>query len=98
MEVFRLAYTGDLLDENGKSAYGDIRLDLLDNVDHIRYRFLLDHAPRPGDQEYWERFYSMEVTADQIVGLDGLVVLRPSVRRDTFSRGAGDLTVIGRSG
>src|SRR5262249_23159561 len=55
-------------------------------------------APCRGDPTYWERFYSLEVTPDQLADSDGLVVLRPTVKRSTFARGAGDLVVIGRSG
>ena len=57
-----------------------------------------EHSPRRGDPSYWQRFYSLEVTADQIEGVDGLVVLRPWVKPSTFARGCGDLVVIGRSG
>lgn len=98
MRPFRLALTGDFLNEEGTSAYGDIRLDLLNAKPHLQFRFLTEHAPRQGDATYWPRLYSMEVTADQIAGLDGLVVLRPWVKRSTFAKGASDLVVIGRSG
>ena len=47
---------------------------------------------------YWSRLYSLEITPDHIQEIDGLVVLRPWVKRSTFARGAGDLVVIGRSG
>jgi phosphoglycerate dehydrogenase-like enzyme len=95
---FRLALTGDFLDEHGASAYGEAGLDLLQGSPRIRYHFLTDQAPRPGDRTYWERFYSLEVRPEHIAGLDGLVVLRPHVTPATFARGAGDLVVIGRSG
>src|SRR5262249_47669628 len=65
---------------------------------YLAYRFLAEHAPRRGDASYWARLYSMEVTADQLAGVDGLVVLRPWVKRAAFARGAADLVVIGRSG
>ena len=42
--------------------------------------------------------YSLEVKPEHIEGVDGLVVLRPWVKRSTFARGADDLVVIGRSG
>ena len=35
---------------------------------------------------------------EHIRGIDGLVVLRPWVKRSTFAEGAADLVVIGRSG
>src|SRR5262249_51701448 len=60
--------------------------------------FLSDHTPRPDDPTYWQRFYSMTVAPEHITGIDGLVVLRPYVKRTTFGAGAGDLVVIRRSG
>jgi len=98
VRLFRIAYTGDFLGPDGKSAYGDIGMSLLDAAPQVRYRFLTEQAPRPGELEYYQRFYSLEVTAEHIADVDGLVVLRPWVKRHVFSRGAGDLVVIGRSG
>jgi phosphoglycerate dehydrogenase-like enzyme len=98
MRQFRIALTGDFLNDQLTPAYGDIGLGLLDSTPLVRYHFLTDQAPRSGDAEYWNRFYSMNVTADHIVGVDGLVVLRPWVTSAVFDRGAGDLAVIGRSG
>lgn len=98
MLTFRLAYTGDFLDERGGSAYGDIGLALLDECPLVKYRFLREQAPTPGDASYWQRFYAFEITPQQIAELDGLVVLRPWVKPSTFANGAGDLFVIGRSG
>jgi phosphoglycerate dehydrogenase-like enzyme len=59
---------------------------------------LKEQSPQPHDPSYWTRLYSLEVTPDQIEGIDGLVVLRPWVKRAAFSRGAKDLLIIGRSG
>jgi phosphoglycerate dehydrogenase-like enzyme len=100
-KVFRMALTGDFLNEDGRSAYGDIGLSPLEGAAHICYRFLADHAPPSSprdDPAYWERLYSMEVTREQIKDVDGLVVLRPWVKVGTFAGGADDLVVIGRSG
>ncbi|MCC2670737.1 MAG: Hydroxypyruvate reductase, partial [Armatimonadetes bacterium] len=98
MHPFRVAYTGDFLNEQGSVAYGDIRLSLLDAAPGIEYRFLEGHCPPPDDPTYWSRLYSLEVTAAEIQGVNGLVVLRPWVKRSTFAEGARDLVVIGRSG
>jgi phosphoglycerate dehydrogenase-like enzyme len=98
MRLFRLALTGDFLNEQGQPAYGDQSLSLLDRQPCIRYHFLLEHAPWPNDPSYWTRFYSLEVTPEQIAEVDGLIVLRPRVKRSTFAAGARDLVVIGRSG
>jgi phosphoglycerate dehydrogenase-like enzyme len=98
MRIFRIAFTGDFLNEEGQSAYGDISLSLLDRNPYIRYHFLKEHTPKKNDASFWSRIYSLEVTADQIADIDGLVVLRPWVKRAIFARGAKDLVVIGRSG
>lgn len=98
MRIFRIALTGDFLNESGQSPYGDIGLSLLDAVPWVNYRFIHNLAPKPGDASYWRRLYSLEVTAEHVRDVDGLIVLRPWVKRAAFARGAGDLVVIGRSG
>jgi phosphoglycerate dehydrogenase-like enzyme len=95
---FRIAYTGDFLGPDGKTAYGDIGMSLLDAAPHVRYHFLTDQAPRPDDPSYYQRFYSLQVAAEHIKDVDGLVVLRPWIKREVFINGAGSLVVIGRSG
>jgi phosphoglycerate dehydrogenase-like enzyme len=95
---FRVALTGDFLDESGSVAYGDIGLSLLDACPFVSHSFLRDLAPSPGESSYWGRLYSLDVTPEHIRGVDGLVVLRPRVKREAFAGGAADLTVIGRSG
>jgi phosphoglycerate dehydrogenase-like enzyme len=98
MRVFRIALSGDYLNETGEVAYGDLGFSAWDRRPYLRYHFLTEQAPRPGDAGYWQRFYSLEVTPEQIAGIDGLVVVRPWVTRGTFQGGAADLVVIGRSG
>jgi phosphoglycerate dehydrogenase-like enzyme len=98
MRVFRVALTGDFLDESGAVAYGDIGLDRLASQPEIRPHFVTDLAPRPNDPAYWSRLYSLEINPDHIKDVDGLVVLRPWVTRGTLGSGAEDLVVIGRSG
>ncbi len=98
VRVFRVALTGDFLGESGEVAYGDIGLPRLDGCPYIRRHFLTDLAPKPGDSTYWSRLYRLEVTPEHIRDVDGLVVVRPWVKRSTFAAGAEDLVVIGRSG
>ncbi len=98
LQVFRIALTGDFLDESGAVAYGDISLGRLKVCAHVRHHFLTDLAPKPGDSAYWSRLYSLEIAPDHIRDVDGLVVLRPRVKRSTFADGAENLVVIGRSG
>jgi phosphoglycerate dehydrogenase-like enzyme len=96
--TFHLALTGDFLEETGRVAIGDAGLTLLQGIPFIRHRFLLDQAPRNTNPDYWKRFYSLEVTPEQIAGLNGLIVLRPYLKRTTLARAAADLVVVGRSG
>jgi phosphoglycerate dehydrogenase-like enzyme len=98
LRVFRVAFTGDFLDESGSVAYGDIGLDRLGSRPDLRWHFVTDLAPKAEDPAYWSRLYSLEVAAEHIRDVDGLVVLRPWVKRSTFASGAEDLVVIGRSG
>jgi phosphoglycerate dehydrogenase-like enzyme len=98
VKIFQVALTGDFLDETGRVAIGDAGLGLLDSQPYLRHRFLMEQAPRPGDPDYWQRFYSLEVQPEQVDGVHGLVVLRPWVKRSVLARGANDLVVLGRSG
>jgi phosphoglycerate dehydrogenase-like enzyme len=98
LRVFRVALTGDFLDDSGAVAYGDIGLNHLASHSALRWQFITDLAPRRGDLSYWSGLYSLEVRPDHIQDIDGLVVLRPWVKHTTFAGGAPDLVVIGRSG
>jgi phosphoglycerate dehydrogenase-like enzyme len=98
MRTFRIALTGDFLNEQGASAYGDLSLSLWAEKPFIQHDYLKDLAPRPGDASYWSRIYSLEITPQHIDGIDGLVVLRPWLKRSAFLNGAKDLVIIGRSG
>jgi phosphoglycerate dehydrogenase-like enzyme len=93
-----VALTGDFLDADGRLAYGDSGTSLLAAVPFVRHHFLQEQRPRSGDPAYWERFYSMEIRPEQLLGVNGLIVLRPWVKRSTFASGAADLVVLGRSG
>jgi phosphoglycerate dehydrogenase-like enzyme len=96
--LFRVALTGDFLNEAGAVAYGGAGLDLLSSHDDVRWQFISDLAPRAAEPDYWKRLYSLEVRPEHIANVDGLIVLRPWVKKSTFALGAGDLFVIGRSG
>jgi phosphoglycerate dehydrogenase-like enzyme len=98
VQTFHAALTGDFLDEAGRPAYGEAGLDLLASCPYLHYRYLVEQAPRPSDADYWRRFYSLEVTAEQLAGVNGLVVLRPWLKRAALEGGAADLVVVGRSG
>ena len=98
MRTFRLAITGDFLNEHGVDACGGLPLNLLDSAAHVDYRFLLDQAPQPGDRAYWQQFYSLEVSPEHLADLDGFVVLRPWIKRRALEAARDRLVVIGRSG
>jgi phosphoglycerate dehydrogenase-like enzyme len=98
VRTFHVAVTGDFLDAEGRLAYGDSGTSLLAAVPFVRHHFIQEQKPRLDDPAYWERFYSMEITPEQIIGVNGMIVLRPWIKRGTFASGAADLVVIGRSG
>src|SRR5207249_1446407 len=98
MRTFYVALTGDFLDADGRVAIGDAGTALLASRPSVRHRFLTDQAPRPGDGDYWNRFYSLEVSPEQLAGVNGLIVLRPHDKRAALVAAANDLVVIGRSG
>lgn len=98
MAKFRVALTGDFLHEKAGNPSVDIGLGLLDSEPRINYRFIDDHVPKRGDASWFDRMYSLEVTPQHIAAVDGLVVLRPWIKRSTFENGADNLTVIGRTG
>lgn len=80
---FRIGVTRDFLKADGTLGFGDIGLDLLDNVPGVSWEFLpTDVAEIP-----WE-------TADQY---DGLLVLGPKVTAATLD-GCRRLTVVARFG
>jgi phosphoglycerate dehydrogenase-like enzyme len=96
MQNFRLLYTGDYLDKDGRVAYGDIGLDALERHPWIECGFLMDQ--KPDGEDYWERLYSLEVKPHHLRGANGLVIFRPWVKAQAFAEGARDLVVIGRAG
>jgi phosphoglycerate dehydrogenase-like enzyme len=97
LRVFRVAMTGDFLTAQGTSAYGKGVFASQGEASPIQFHYLRDQAPQD-DPEYWSRLYSMQVTATQLKDVDGLVVLRPWVKREAIAAAADNLVVIGRSG
>lgn len=98
MKPFHVAITGDFLNAEGRSAYGRLPLTTPPGVPYLTASFLADQAPVPNDPIYWERLGALEVRPDHLRGINGLVVLRPWVRRATLAAAAAELVVIGRSG
>ena len=80
---FRVTLTADFYDQNGKLHYQDIGLSLLDAQPQIRYGALTE--------------YRADIGADQLDGINGVVVLAPRVTAATLDHPA-DLLVVARLG
>ncbi|MDE3067331.1 MAG: hypothetical protein KGJ60_07235, partial [Verrucomicrobiota bacterium] len=98
MSRFRVFYTGDYLTERGEMAVPDMALDLYKIHPSIEYDFFRDQSPKPGEKNYWERLYSLEVQPQHIAKANGIVIFRPWVKASAFVAGAENLVVIGRAG
>ena len=96
--IFEAWYSGDYLDAKGKVATGDWGEDLLKSAPHIRHGFLLDQSPLVLGAAYGERLYNLQLEPHHVKAADGIVVIRPYVRRSCFAEGAERLVVIGRAG
>ncbi len=81
---FSVGFSRDFLNSAGELAYGEIGLDLLEAAPHVRHRFL---------DEYHET-----ITPEQIQDLEGLIVIFPWVKPETFASGAERLIVLARCG
>jgi phosphoglycerate dehydrogenase-like enzyme len=95
---FRLGITGDFLSEQGTDACGGLPLDRLSADPNIAWDFIRAHAPRPGDAAYWQQFYSLEVLPEQLANLDGIIILRPWLKKLALEAARERLLVVGRSG
>lgn len=80
---FRVALTGDFYDAAGKPKYADLGLGVFEAHPNIEVRSFAEHRKQIG--------------ADQLAGANGVIVLTPSVTRETVSN-ANDLLAIGRFG
>lgn len=95
---FRIAISGDFLNEQGEDAYGGLPLDRLRSAPGVAFHFLQDQAPQPGDTGYWSRFYSMRMKPEQLREIDALILLRPWLGRETLEAVRDRLVVVARSG
>ena len=98
MTIFRVFYTGDYLNVRGELALPDISLDLYEDQPRLRYDFLRDQSPQPGESDYWSRLYSLEVLPHHVATANGIVIFRPWVKASAFAHGADNLVVLGRAG
>jgi len=84
MNRFQVAFSRDFLNEADELTYGDIGLYVLDESPLVDYRFL-------------DKFTEV-ISPEQLIGVDGLVIVYPYVTSETFANGAERLVVIGRYG
>lgn len=98
MQPFQAYYSGDFLDANGKVAAGYCGEDLLQIAPWVKHGFFMDQSPVTLGASYGEKLYNLELEPHHIAAADGIVVVRPYVRRSAFARGADRLVVIGRAG
>lgn len=80
---FRVAFTGDFLDPQGKPRYRDYGVPTLAGHTHIAHRLIGESTP--------------ELSASQIGDAHGVVVLTPRVTRDSVAQSA-ELLAISRFG
>jgi phosphoglycerate dehydrogenase-like enzyme len=98
MSEFLVCYTGDYLDAAGQLTIPDIATDLYATSPQIRFDFLRDQSPQPGQHDYWDRLYSLEIEPAHMAQADGIVIFRPWVTKASFAHGAQRLAAIGRAG
>jgi phosphoglycerate dehydrogenase-like enzyme/SAM-dependent methyltransferase len=83
-QAFHICLSRDFLNDDGKLAYGDVGLWLLEEAAGVTYGFLDERTET--------------LTPAQIAGSDGLIIIYPRVTPATFAQGAERLTVIARAG
>jgi len=98
MTPFKLFFTGDYLDESGKVKVGDIGLQTLAASGYVEADFLRDQQPKHGDEGYWDRLYSLQITPEHVARANGIVIFRPWVKSSAFAKGAENLVVLARAG
>ncbi len=80
---FRVALTADFYNEDGSSKFDDLGLGVFDHAEHIEVTQFDEHRP--------------EITADQLSGVGGVIVLTPQVTADSLSASE-QLLAVGRFG
>ena len=80
---FRVAWTADFFGPDGSPRYPEIGISEFDGVPHVEATRLAEHRP--------------EIGADQLAGVQGVIVLTPQVTRESLGS-ADDLLAVGRFG
>lgn len=81
--TFNVGLTADFFDDAGKPKFSDMGLGGFEPYPHVRQTVLETHKP--------------EIAAEQLQGLQGVIVLTPTVTKRTVAT-ADDLLVVGRFG
>lgn len=98
MNNFEVLFSGDFLNAEGRVAAGYLGEDLLATAPHVRWNFIMAQSPGRLGEAYSEQLYRMQLEPQHVAGADGIVLIRPYVRRSAFANGAERLVVIGRAG
>jgi phosphoglycerate dehydrogenase-like enzyme len=98
MKDFEALFSGDFLNAEGKVAAGYLGEDLLATAPHVRWNFIMEQSPGRLGEAYSEQLYRMQLEPQHVAAADGIVLIRPYVRRSAFANGAERLAVIGRAG
>src|SRR6516165_9323660 len=80
---FRVALTNDFFSPDGSTKYPDIGLSVFAEQTHLAWGKFREHKN--------------PITADQVAGAQGVIVLTPSVTAESISQ-SGNLLAIGRFG
>lgn len=81
--TFQTAFTADFYDDAGQPRFDDLGLGVFDQHDHVRVTKFAEHRP--------------EITADQVAGCAGVVVLTPRVTARSLADSK-SLLAVGRFG
>ncbi len=98
MRKFEVLFSGDYLNAEGKVATGYFGGDLLATAPEISWDFILEQSPVKLGKSFGEQLYRLQLEPQHVAAADGIVIIRPYVRRSTFANGADRLVVIGRAG
>ena len=82
-KAFQVSLTADFVNDDGSPRYKQMGLSVLDEVSHIQYKPLSAYEPT--------------ISSEQIAGVQGVIVLGPSVTSETV-RQSDDLLAISRFG
>lgn len=98
MRPFKVSFTGDMLNEAGNIRGHDVGVERLKAFPFIQTSFLLHQKPSSSDSTYWDRLYSLEILAEDIVDTNALVIVRPWLKASAFNLGAPNLVIVARAG